>query len=690
MLKYLYKTFLITFLSWSLLVVQSNAVFAQADVGTTTTDNNGVITHKQNFNFNKISDADMLTSITMLAGGFVTARMIASYRPVTMDVMIAGAAGAAFVAGEVMSNMKFKGTIDALTLEIQKKNDGTVNEEQIQRLTDLKTSYEEAKKTTKTKKTMQLAAAVGFGAAAATATYMAFQEDAQVVACAAAFKAAQGTLATCSASGATANPEAPACGVCAANLVKFETSFMSFTQTRTVPALSALKDRTLDTVEKALASPTNYCVGKSPGPVVAAIPKALMPCKTALGSLIANQTDADVKKLLASVENKYQDLMNLPKNYVVDNNYRAPDLSLIEKTLDIFFPRAEAGWLPLLGLGASTAAAFFLITGATATEIDFMMFVPKNRAIGFALFAGLAYMASRSSDNVIKQLDENIEKVNSILADLNKLALGTKAQALTKSTISIKTVNPGASTIGNGGIVSTKGNTPCLTSNDTTNCEKLENKLTSMPGFGALPESFQTLAAQTMGVGTGVSGSNGISGSTLTAAENLGAKSNAIRNLLKNREASMAKLTGNKFVPSKEKDKLQAKLGARISKSLGKSGTTATGMMASLGAMPIDSKAIPKEEVADDLKKETVAAANIADISAPAAKDDSMKLDFSDSSSGDVAGMGLDSGSGSGTQYDIPDNDISGDNGLSIFEVISLRYLKSGYPKLLEEIPSKN
>ena len=148
MLKYLYKTFLITFLSWSLLVVQSNAVFAQADVGTTTTDNNGVITHKQNFNFNKISDADMLASITMLAGGFVAGRMIASYRPMTMDVMIAGAAGAAFIAGEVMSNMKFKGTIDALTLEIQKKNDGTVNEEQIQRLTDLKTSYEEAKKTT--------------------------------------------------------------------------------------------------------------------------------------------------------------------------------------------------------------------------------------------------------------------------------------------------------------------------------------------------------------------------------------------------------------------------------------------------------------------------------------------------------------------------------------------------------------
>jgi hypothetical protein len=40
-------------------------------------------------------------------------------------------------------------------------------------------------------------------------------------------------------------------------------------------------------------------------------------------------------------------------------------------------------------------------------ELDLMMFVPANRAIAFGVLAGLAYMASRSSDNVIKKIDEN-------------------------------------------------------------------------------------------------------------------------------------------------------------------------------------------------------------------------------------------------------------------------------------------
>jgi hypothetical protein len=115
-----------------------------AKKGAITTDSNGVMSRTSSYHFDKVSDTDMLASLGMLAGGFITARMLVYYKPITTDVIIAAAGGAAFIAGEILSNVKFKGTIDALTLDVTKKSDGSINEEQIKRLQDLKKSYEEA------------------------------------------------------------------------------------------------------------------------------------------------------------------------------------------------------------------------------------------------------------------------------------------------------------------------------------------------------------------------------------------------------------------------------------------------------------------------------------------------------------------------------------------------------------------
>ena len=45
--------------------------------------------------------------------------------------------------------------------------------------------------------------------------------------------------------------------------------------------------------------------------------------------------------------------------------------------------------------------------------------------------------------------------------------------------------------------------------------------------------------------------------------------------------------------------------------------------------------------------------------------------------------------SGAQPEYDVTTNEIGKENGPSLFEVISSRYLKSGYSKLLEEEPTK-
>jgi hypothetical protein len=50
-----------------------------------------------------------------------------------------------------------------------------------------------------------------------------------------------------------------------------------------------------------------------------------------------------------------------------------------------------------------------------------------------------------------------------------------------------------------------------------------------------------------------------------------------------------------------------------------------------------------------------------------------------------VLANGMREGS-SNDRYDMKGNDISKDNGSSIFDIITIRYLKSGYPKLLDEV----
>jgi hypothetical protein len=58
MLKHLYKTFLISLITWSLLGFNSAVVLAQTEAkATVTTDKNGVITAKKTHKFEKVSES---------------------------------------------------------------------------------------------------------------------------------------------------------------------------------------------------------------------------------------------------------------------------------------------------------------------------------------------------------------------------------------------------------------------------------------------------------------------------------------------------------------------------------------------------------------------------------------------------------------------------------------------------------
>jgi phosphoribosylcarboxyaminoimidazole (NCAIR) mutase len=690
MVKHCYKTFIVSLLCWSLLTLQSSVVFAAVteSPNNVSTDANGNISSSKTYTFDKLKDADMLASITMLAGGFITARMITSYRPITTDVMIAGAGGAAFLAGEVLSNIKFKGTIDEMAVTVEKHSEKTINEEQQQRLKDLKASYEEAKKATQTKKTLQLAAAAAFGAAALTATYMAYKEVAQVGICRTALQTAKTALSSCVSAGIAASAtvvaanEGKACGLCTSKILPYEFAFNKYNISRIPPGDSNTKDKANNGDQVFLNNPINYC-SDSTGTIAQGVSNSIKAaCGTTVASLKADETSttSPVPSQGSLVPSELiKSLLKLPVVTSVKPNF-------FEKVLNAFFPTAEAGWLPLLGFAASTAAAFYMITGETATKIDMLMFIPKNRAIAFGLLAGLSYAASKSSDNVVSKLDENIKKIDAILGDIEKLGNGIKAKNVnqligTVKSTSTPVVLPSSST---------NAVTPCLGSNASSNCTPISSLVSSSSGFSSLPESLQSLATDAVKLGEGVSGTSTLGAGTLSAAESLGNKQAAIGRALSKAQDDLSKLSSDKgtsATPSEQQNNLLNSIGAKINKGLQQKGLTASGFMGSVGGTAIDST-ITNNKLID---KESI---YVKGGNAPLAidlgavnKGEDLKLSFKEQNLNILPGGG--GTASSAPEYEINANEIAKENGPSIFEVISSRYIKSGYPKLLEVEPTK-
>ncbi len=675
MLKHLYKTLLISVISGSLLSF-SPAITLAAEEGQTqtTTDNNGVITAKKSYKFDKISDADMMASIGMLGAGLIAARMAIVYnKPLAMDAMIAGAAGAAFIAGEVASSVKFKGEIKEMTIEVEKKNNGEVNEEQVKRLQDLKKSYEEAKKTTNVKKMLQLGAAAGFGAAAATAGYLAHTEYLLMSNCIA---AVQASVASCP------------------NNADYLAKMTTLNETRQYPSPSTIKERTSMLNLPPLSTPL-LCIPKSPPDAAAgtALTQAAnTACTPAIVALKKNQvfTYYDIQAV-TKANNSYEKLLFKNSSNIAFNEVSKK--TFINHVLDFFIARADAGWTQLFGLGTGAAIAFGISTFAIAKQLDLWIYVPFNRAVAFAALGAIALLASKSSADVMKKLDANIAKIDAILADLNKLSKGVKAQNITPQGISISTVNPNAIAPPVSFSTDNSVKTPCMTSNSSENCKPLANQLSAMPGFANLPDSFKDIASQTVALGDSVSGTKGISGSALASAESLGNKQAAIAKLVKSTQEKLNKVSNGKLNTDKSKDKFSKTMAATIKKSLAKSGWTATGLMGAIGSTPIDSSLADKN---DDIKKGSGigAGANAINLQAGAGdgKDsDMLKLDFKEQAPGDGLSMGEVATSGEAPkEYDMNSTEINGKFGPSLFELISGRYIKSGYPKLLEEEPSKN
>jgi|GEM_PF-760787 len=725
MLRHLYKTLIISIMCGSLTIMDMNA-FAQARWGNAdsnsaessrsntksssggmtsatpsnpvTRDANGVYkkTDTHSFEGTKGKEDNALHIITMLAVGFIGTRLL-MYKKWTTDMSMVAVASVAYIGAEIINIMNLKKQISDMHVDLTKSSDGKIDQAQIETLQKLRESYEKVKASIKTRKMLQMGAAAIYVAAAGVAAYLRLTEEGQLASCTAGIASATEKLTVCADSAASTGvgvTEAANCTACAASLAHLQSSLATAKAKDEIPAPSLTK-ASMGEVQDA----ANQAQAEIPctGVIATGIKTSFV--TPACTTYILN------KKLNKGFGNAFVDTASndlkvpgLDKIFYVQSGL-IPHMSIdptihqrnaLQKALDLLFPRAEAGLPAMLGLGVGAVAAFAASKFAIGAKIDMYMYTPGGRIIAWGIMAAAAMLGAKASQDEMDKIDDHIKKIDKILAEMNALQKGIQANNVNEQQIKLAGFN--ANTMSD---VSLSGNpavkTDCLSNGSNGACASLENQLVSMPGFANLPDSFKSIASQTAKIGEGLSGTNVISGSTLSSLGNIGGKANAISRLtdnVKNKlNGTLAKNGKGQIDFDKEEKKLTDQLKNETLKAFKSKGYSTGDFIKNAGlSNAVEAKA--KSSIASSGSKKPAFGGAVAVPSAAQKKDKSFDLDFKESG----AEVGIAGAEGAGgaqasaeEKYDIGQNDINTNSNESIFEMISNRYIKSGYPKLLEE-----
>lgn len=734
MLKLLYKTLLVSVLSGSLLLLD----FSYKGMMLNSVRAESVKT-------DKINDKDMMGTLTMTVVGTLAKRLY-TYKPTT-DIMLAAAGGAIFLAGEVMAYFKLKDVIKGMEEQITRDKNGNVNKEQIEAIERLKKSYEEAKKTANTKKTLQLAAAAAFAAAAVAAYTMTAGDLATLTACTTGIGGTLTSLkvltAQCQAEASSPNPGTSAMGnaclaeiaVCAPTVTAYKTALMKYELHRqsTMPSAGGLA--TANGLEGGLLSIAASSQGSCPARTKASAAIFQGACKPLVPNNLMGESGG--VGLVASIANNNM-LKDLPFIYkqqflkqgiserqiasIIEQNTPKPD-SMLMKVVDLFFPQAKAELFSAMGIASSLAISFILTTSLTiGPAIDMFMLIPKNRAIVWGILAGLTAAATSSTNNVISQIESNIKKIDEILKSMYSMADGATgtqiapvATAQATMTLASK-VNTAPNAVKYEDVDlsnAVKGTLPCGTGEEGKPCKSFEESVKDLPSYQGLDAETRMQMDSIFKTASGVSGTSKIKSGTMESASKLASQSSAIKSSMdKARTSVIGKLkeSGSNANLDADTKKLSDQIEKAMNDGLKKTNTSASDMMANMsGGSGVGSASTA---VASDASKKTAAdaaaeaaatlARNKAAAAAALAAADAVNMNAGTSDTISPTMTNVDNGSngemspeelaayniaakkaaGNIDDYDLKKEEISKDSGANIFELISNRYLQSGYPRL--------
>ncbi|OUR98546.1 hypothetical protein A9Q84_03800 [Halobacteriovorax marinus] len=391
-------------------------------------------------------------------------------------------------------------------------------------------------------------------------------------------------------------------------------------------------------------------------------------------------------EIVSSSTEQYSSFKNTMLN--INNNSTSEDYGnslemALHYGIDLLVPSVNAN--SFMGMFAAIIGIVVALKMSTATAMDFWMTTPLHRGIAWTVGAGLAMVSAGQTAKIQETAESNAEKIQTIIDRYGQMKNASK-QNLSGYNVSIPSRIPFPIS-GNEPINLGPGKAPCVNSNKTSGCKSLKSGIEKNQGFSSLGGNFGALAGSVGGAADAISGSGSIPGSGVDGIVNLSKKNEAIQKKLRQMQRKVnsgLKKTGRRPL---DFDKLNKKLLARLRKStanqLRKSGKSAGSLLASLG--PVSNKGDSKEEkkvAAANNTKPTIGGAGRKAKRAPVF---SLDLENEGGNEGLSAEDVLANQEAVNAMNEESQDDIVFNKEVSIFKVISVRYLKSGFNKLLEE-----
>jgi len=308
--------------------------------------------------------------------------------------------------------------------------------------------------------------------------------------------------------------------------------------------------------------------------------------------------------------------------------------------------------------------------------VDNYIFNPKHRIYiwgGFAALTALAISTTKSQQNAT---ENNIKKIDGILADMDKLKQGVQASQAAKNGMAINRsidltsgdlkVSEGAKMVG------------CLSPMVGGNCGSLEANSAQALNANQISSSLATLSTTLMKTADTLSSKGSLSSAEVKKLDELNGKSNAILKSVNDQQDKFLSL--NKSIPNPnvalKSEEMKNQLSKIASDELGKKPFLADRILASVGA----TEAVNSKNPLDQMKSKNEAV-NYQNKSSGGeshliADEKKSEIEMQDGLGKEVEKMPI---------LNIEEEGLTKDHTTSIFEIISARYLKTGYRKLLDE-----
>lgn len=535
-------------------------------------------------------------TLAMVAIGLVTSRLVSC--KMTADMGLAAAGGVAFIAGEITAFLKLKKALKGFKVEIDYLAGKEKFDAQRQALLKIREGYVKALEAAEMKKKLQIASAVAFMAAATAAGIGGANESAGLVSC---------NTASTTAIGECKAAQAPLCkshGNCFFPFVSgalmggaAQTKIAIGHVARRIPGLSSAMQARLTAEDSANVGSLSTAASQCP-----VFSQALAACSTFLGIRQMN-TGACAIPLTGAVNNKMQ--------FRTIEDLKKTNPSYWNRFLNIIIPEAKAIDLGVIGIAASLAINYVLATSTTiAGYIDGFLHESFNRMKVWIALAGLAYMTSNKTQEVITQLEGYIAKIDGVLAGYEEQKLGkdiasghkpqqpvsnfsenkkneviklpggkkSEVSSISTNTESTNSTSSNNSNNSNNSDYHIGEKTPCLAGEKAGKCNSFSDMITSSGSFSKLDpkmqQQFQNIA-KTMDK---LSGTDTITSGTLADLNSIAKNSATNLNTLKEDLIKKYKIPKDEL---KDLDKNKNELLDVVNKELKKQNTTAQKMYAS-------------------------------------------------------------------------------------------------------------